>query len=731
VDAAKAKKDTTKLRLVSLASDGESRRGKALTKLTYIAPLAPTSPIYPHLSHLDLLDLFVGADDITADKDYKHVFKRLRNTLLREKGSIVHGVKLTHGLIRKHLRDTGLSDAHVERILNPTDKQDVVLAYTLLRDLWSLPPADPDTSSHSYIEVRDALRLYGRFSYHLIFPYICTELSLSKQLEHLSTAMHLALSLYAYDDTKSGFIPNALFVDIGIMIKNVYFCVAKAKTDHPSEPFFIVLLGTDRLETLFGILRTMIGNDANLDLLQLALRVTATTEVSNILARHPEWDRRPRRLHLPNVSTDMDSIPRTADHVGPGAYACPERLCPSTVTLATPWKRGRLMAEDTYPWIKPILSNISATENSSILAPYGFSLVTNSHSHDDDLSDTSTSSVEVSRHPLVSQDVTKGMRQLEDAVADAEWQYNQTNAPRAFSNTVQIKGLTMNKSRVIAQQFRYVTSATSTDRLRRVAQESRFRSPNRFDYSTSDNAHIEGPMLSILQPIATLVFCEQKLFLCIAEVNGLFRDSLPVDDISISLLSEKIVQVSYQALRLIPASTIDDPSSINDWRSSNLFSLSAKVPGALVQPINPTVASHMTFDSFFLFKTSSLMAIASNLRDRVIRGHRKAIPQVKASESFPYQEQHGKFSLLGVRNGLIVYQGEHASSWRSLMIIHTTWNMMDWLVQSVNPPSNLILYIDNALLSTSGPIFFTTTLWTAAPNHAGCAFALRHSAKSC
>ena len=95
------------------------------------------------------------------------------------------------------------------------------------------------------------------------------ELSLSEQLEHLSTAMHLALALYVHDDAKSLFIPNALFVDIGIMVKNMFFCVVKAKKDHPMEPFFIVLLGTDRLESLFGILCTMIGNDANLDMLKL------------------------------------------------------------------------------------------------------------------------------------------------------------------------------------------------------------------------------------------------------------------------------------------------------------------------------------------------------------------------------------------------------------------------------------------------------------------------------
>jgi hypothetical protein len=66
------------------------------------------------------------------------------------------------------------------------------------------------------------------------------------------------------------FLPRVLFTDIMIMIKNVFFCIAKTKVDHPNASFWIILLGTDRLEVSFGILRTMIGNDANTDLLQLA-----------------------------------------------------------------------------------------------------------------------------------------------------------------------------------------------------------------------------------------------------------------------------------------------------------------------------------------------------------------------------------------------------------------------------------------------------------------------------
>ena len=79
-----------------------------------------------------------------------------------------------------------------------------------------------------------------------------------------------------------------------------------------------------------------------------------------------------------------------------------------------------------------------------------------------------------------------------------------------------------------------------------------------------------------------LVLCDQDLFLYVAEVTGLFLDANSVDNIPLSVLPKKIVQVSYQALHLVPASYTDDPTYENDWRSTTLFALSNKVPGALI-----------------------------------------------------------------------------------------------------------------------------------------------------
>jgi len=60
---------------VCVASDGEAKCGDALIILTMHSMLSLNSPIYKHLSPLVFMNLLVGQDDITADKDFKHVFK--------------------------------------------------------------------------------------------------------------------------------------------------------------------------------------------------------------------------------------------------------------------------------------------------------------------------------------------------------------------------------------------------------------------------------------------------------------------------------------------------------------------------------------------------------------------------------------------------------------------------------------------------------------------------------
>jgi hypothetical protein len=239
-------------RTVCIASDGESKRGDALVRLTMNSTLPPDSPIYEQLKGLELMNLLVGPDDITADKDFKHIFKRQRNLMMRNKGIFIEGFCVTPSILHIHLQSNGVSSMRLRALLNPNDRQDVVLGYSLLKEIWSLPAAAAG-SDPAFVWARQALYVYGQFARNLMMPYICVDLDLDEQLIQLSTAAHLALYLYSNNSARTKFMPTQSYVDIMLMVKNVYFCIAKFKIDTPNGTFYIILLGTDRLELFFGL----------------------------------------------------------------------------------------------------------------------------------------------------------------------------------------------------------------------------------------------------------------------------------------------------------------------------------------------------------------------------------------------------------------------------------------------------------------------------------------------
>ena len=53
------------------------------------------SPIYEHVRQLRFMNLLVGHDDVTADKDFKHIFKRQQNLMMRNKGIFIQGFCIT------------------------------------------------------------------------------------------------------------------------------------------------------------------------------------------------------------------------------------------------------------------------------------------------------------------------------------------------------------------------------------------------------------------------------------------------------------------------------------------------------------------------------------------------------------------------------------------------------------------------------------------------------------
>jgi hypothetical protein len=125
------------------------------------------------------------------------------------------------------------------------------------------------------------------------------------------------LNIYCHNTAGMCFMPVQSYVDIILMIKNAFFCVAKAKVNNPAGKFYLISLGTDCLETFFGLVHTAIGTDTNVDTLQLGSHASGLTEVVAILAEHPEWDYGTCHLALPIFSKEMKDFTTKADHINP------------------------------------------------------------------------------------------------------------------------------------------------------------------------------------------------------------------------------------------------------------------------------------------------------------------------------------------------------------------------------------------------------------------------------
>jgi len=588
------------------------------------------------------MNLEVGDDDITADKDFKHVFKRCRNLCLRVHGIKLHGVEILPSVLRTHLLDNQVSRVHVDSLLKPEDKQDVKLAYDLLRETWLLPAIN-DNLRPGFSDTREALRTLGIFFRHILLPYICVDLSLSEQLVHLSTATHILLAMAREEHNRSlsSLMPTQLYIDIMIMIKNVFFCVAKVKADTANTgKFYLILLGTDRLEELFGILQTMVGNDSGLDILQLVLRLGGTTEVSTILAQHPEWDRSPRRLKLPALFKDGLDIHKGVDHIKPATWR--GNVSVSSVNLATCWDAGRREVKE-IPSLDRVLHVLESADSDSheinILQPFGKDIV-RARPTADDYNDSAEDYEETRQENQLPPPL---LTSVEDAVIEEA-------VSHSYQPFFEIEGKKVWKGRYLSERFKEFKNPGSRDCLKRYAAIPRYalkhESANT-DFVIRDQDHKpESSFIRMDFPVASILKCDGRFFVCIGEVNDLVFDSKHVPDILLDQLQDSTTYVSFQLLHLIPATEDDDPTCKTDWHWPLGRGSTYQVPGRLVEPVNPDLSMKTVNKPFYLFESGTLQVIGSLFLERLTREESQQVPVIQATASFPYREVNSWWSIL-------------------------------------------------------------------------------------
>ncbi|KAH8993073.1 hypothetical protein EDB86DRAFT_2805800 [Lactarius hatsudake] len=623
-------------RTVCIASDGEAKRGDALVILTMSSQLSASSPIYGQLFSLKLMNHLVGPDDLTADKDFKHVFKRQRNLLMRQKGVLVQGFCVTPAILRTHLESHGVLPHRLRSLLNPNDKQDVVLAYSLLKEIWSLPPPPAD-SSPSFARAREALNVYGQFAHHLMMPYVCVDLDLDQQLIHLSAAAHMAFFLYRDCSARTQFMPTQSYVDIMIMIKNVFYCVAKAKVDNPHGNFYPILLGTDRLETFFGLIRTAVGTDANVDVLQLGSRASGLTEVALILAEHPEWDLGTRRL--------------TFDHISPKDWRGNATV--ARVNLHSCWFLGCQEAIACIPNAGHIFEQLLAEgdPNIDMLSPLGTLLVNQRDQEHDNEDNDFTPALTPEGPEYTPSDTVQGVNNartplpythdgdLEDAIAEEMPRNN-------VDSTITVEGRKTSKAKALRYRMAYRSARSSTDRLRRVQNIPCFGPATSTSESdpwpgsiTTGDTETLGPTLRIGNPVAVLVRCDALVVLAVAQVNRLrFASQTNLDELAVHLLADPTAKVDCQLLRLVPATIEDDPTRIHDWCwSMGMEATCESIDGRYVHSLNPVVSVLSPGKPTFLFEGSFLVTLSCSLFQELQPQDYRSLPVVRRTEYFPYR----------------------------------------------------------------------------------------------
>ncbi|KAG8740191.1 hypothetical protein FRC10_004630 [Ceratobasidium sp. 414] len=552
----------------SIATDGDARRRRAIHSLCMSHELPKDSALYQELCHLDMLNLSCGEGAITHDGDFKHEEKRLAAALRSGTGIFVNGTHISTSLIKQHLRNLpGMSPAQIEYLFNNDDRQSVPKAHTLLKGIYDasqLPEVQCDTASRPFV-------LLGEFLHSFYAPQTIPSLSLPQQVACMAKCAFLLFMIFRSD--KTGFISSQLYYDIQASVKNAMFCIAKTKLLNSSLPFYLLQLGDDRLEGMFGIYRTS-TNNRNLDLLQMSERASAVQEVDKVFAENPSYDRKPYRLSLEGVSG--------VDHLNPASWR--GDVCVGNFVLRSAWVEGRTRAEEVLRQARMVpdfdreaLSYSAGRLEVDLMRPFGrYVGVTEVDIEDDDVipsifvqgddnfADSTDSagplpdSSEFNPVPgLAHSDLGELSEEFSTEELPLEHQLPPC-MPAPEDDLVQISDSSLRRGWVnVDSTWVHLESATrlilgtdsrekSTDRLRRVCGFSRYPSVD----SQSDS--ILGDLCLIGQLVLALVRVNTEIALAVVRVSSIKvgPTNSRVEAISLDHLSRPDVTLTGQVLGL-------------------------------------------------------------------------------------------------------------------------------------------------------------------------------------
>lgn len=653
--------------LWTVASDGDATRRRAFHRLFMQRPLDSQSPLYKQVGTLRLMNIFVGRDDINNDFDFKHVLKRWATLMRVKDGVLVAKAHVQPAAMRSYmLKVPGTDRVAIAALYDPKDHQNVPKAVKLLSAIVGLK----ETAEFASNPVHRPDVLLANIIESLLQPYINPSLGLSDQLSRLSTAAHLLLVLYR--ESATALMPGQLYYDTQAVIKSAYFCVAKQQALDPEMEFFILQCGTDRLEGLFGEIRS-IDSSRNVDLLQLTDRASAASHMTQIFHDHPKWDRGHRRLSL----TGKEGI----DHTNPKSWLGDTHV--KNVSLLTCWNSGRRAAETILKTahVEANFQELQSLKDIDMMRPRGHYV--GLRADEVDWLETATENLKNDTADAGSQPAVPDLDapcELDDLLPDPD-DRDAGNANAIFEKPdawLKVTGAkSVHKASVVRLLLSDENISKSSDRLRRVRGYSKDPSkPLLNDDSVLGDSFVLGRL------VATFIRIENTAALAIMRVTALLTaGNESVSAISLNDLSDEKVKLKGQILSLkrqpsgqwtwtgewealrAPNTTTGQAASGKASKKELLFTVMAP----LVRPVNANLvgvseelAESAGINVTWSFDHDNLSALAVALWDDVKNFKEKVISR-QIGANFPYRDIDGmsvttrghslshRFGLIGSR----------------------------------------------------------------------------------
>lgn len=561
-----------------------------------------------------------------------------------------------------------MSSKQADQLLDPADKQNVPKAVKLLQHLLLLQDLDimrtPSAAHH-----HKSLNFMGQMMGHFLLPFISVDMSLSEQVQSLSTYAHLAAA--AYMKHRTACLTGALYHDTQSVVKNIMFTIACTQLVNQDLPLHILLEGTDRLEQLFADCRTL-DHAHNFDVDELSSKISTASMLNAAFQRHPELDKGHCRLSL----KDAMGI----DHINPLSWEGNVRV--GDVDLAKMWKTGQEAANQLLSKFYPeehaqIDPAMFANQKCDLLRPYG-EYVSVGIGDDDECSERTEESLQSSNKTQTNHACTEpdddGIECLGIELDDyfdptPEEQVRGVSSP--FTKTLSYLGKSYYKSSIVANlcsnHAKKVTMRTLC--TRGVALEDLVQ--KRSNSLDQPNAQSED-MIKSGNLAAVLTQTGVQFALAVIEITG-FQSGASTTQFSIDAntffdpASSLTIQGQILELQYIAGSTSPSWQWSGHYlqlqeslaRTETKWHIVLEVPNTLVFPLAPNIAPSepvpgvdvslkvtWRLDHKQLQDTLNAAFEALDPENPDAVANIAQLPQLSTPQGLPYQDSDGKFTQI-------------------------------------------------------------------------------------